>query len=391
MSIRTALNFFPDRLHLVSDQVSKLHPNTAVNPRAVSGDLLESLVRRLRECSDNPTELAYFAANLTGREHRGLLSVLERSDPDLSRLIERALADHLHERSVPHLWNIWQRVPLDRVVLSMLRLAAETFGTAKTVEEDWRERVEGWLAGDPVSEIVKWMGGESIRVEDIPNLIRSPLSDDTPLISEIWRRVLTTGAASQLLNEDAGMIKERGFSLGPTDVQDFGRNYLVKVPPRQWDLELLKEIRRRYGLPDAIGSRPAFWDPVPDPPKGDFRQFFIKRELADAFGGGSDRHKYWEGWLKDMRDVTSGVAGATSYAIIEFSTFGVIEFFEVGNAAYFYASEEVARLKKVSPDQPSDLKAGSDRLIHSVGWEWRADRMIRKRLTKRRWGFQRRN
>ena len=87
----------------------------------------------------------------------------------------------------------------------------------------------------------------------------------------------------------------------------------------------------RYGL---------FWDRVSEEHRRDFREYFIVRELDHAFRGDSDRHRFWMDQKRDILEVCHGTAGSTEWALIDFPGFSVVEFFELGNAAYLYPSDE---------------------------------------------------
>lgn len=383
MSLLRALRFEPVQLAAVAAQVPALHPNTARRMRAIEGTRLDELVQRLRECEDDPEVLRLFGRDLTAREHRGLVGVLARQNQELSARIHAALKDNLQPHSVAPLWRTWQNVPLDRTALSLLRRAATDFGMSAATAPAWEVAADQWVTGKPLPEIVQWAGKEGLRMNDLPLLADSPFASDTPLMDHLWGHMLMYGSPSQLLAEDPDEIHTRGFALGPADVQQFGRNYLTRLPPPRWRVKVLEELQKRYGLPDAERSRPAFWAPLAEEPKAAFRRWFLKRVLKQAFGRGSERHRFWETWVDEMRDVSVGWAGTTEYAIIDFPNFGVVEFFEVGHAAYFYDRNTVNEIRRVRPSNAGDLKTGSDRLIHREGWQSEADTRVRKRLRRR--------
>ena len=76
------------------------------------------------------------------------------------------------------------------------------------------------------------------------------------------------------------------------------------------------------------------------------------------------------------------MAGQVQYAILDFSRFGVVEFFKTGNAAYFYDPATLREIEKRRPGSPADLKIrmrigrGDNRLNHHSNWEPRADDLV---------------
>jgi hypothetical protein len=380
--LHSVMKFRPIRLRSAVEEALELHPNTSRVLSAVEGSYLEELIEGLQACAADTEALARFGAELTGREHRGLIGALIQQDESLNARILGALRPNLERYSVAPLWRAWIKAPRDRSTLTLLRAAAEEHGMVEAVAPHWVATADDWMIGEPIRRITDWADGEALQLRDLGRLAETPFPPDVPLLDELWRYVLTEGSGEQLSREEIVEVRTKGFELGPADVQLFAQNYLSRIPDQDWDTPVLEGVREKYGLPGAQGSRERFWRGVPDDARGKFSRRFLESELERAFDGdeSSDRHVFWERYLDDMRAIDRGVAGSTAYAIMEFPTFGVVEFFRKDNAAYFYSLEEIKRFRSIRPTDPRDLKTGRDRLIHRRGWEFLAHVTMMSRL-----------
>lgn len=347
------------------------------------GAELEVLLERLKACPATTDALDSFGGALKPREQRGLISALLRRDRELSARIGLALRNHTDRSCVFPLWQMWQKIPTDAVCLDLVRRSVEKHGLGGLMDPTWIPVVSHWIAQDPVEAILMWANEEKLKLDDLPTVAKSPLVADSPLMDEVWRALLISGSGQQLMREFPRKLQERWLALGPEDAMSFGQNYLGCVPRSAWYRSILTEIRSRYGMPNARDSRSAFWRPIADEVKRQFHKLLLGWDLREALGGDSERHRYWQRWIDQLRDMELGSAGATGYAVLEFEKFGVIEFFEHGNAAYVYDIDALNRLRATAPRHPKDLKDGRycrRRLIHRAGWQVEADSLIQRLL-----------
>ena len=386
MNLLDALAFSPEALGKAVAYAVVEHPATAECLPATEGSALERLLARLKACSKDPESLTAFGARVTRREHRGLISSFLLDDGDLRERLYGALKDHLRESSAGPLWAAWKKLPKDPLLTELMTLVAGDVGLGTSMSRRWCAEALLWFAGDsPIQAIVNWIDAKDIRVDEVLRLEESPFGNGRPLIDALWRYLLVEGSGEQLLRETPTVLFEKGFALGSEDCKEFAKNYLVKVEPVRWDPTIRDQIKSLYGLPDSRESRPDFWDRVPDHIKVEFRTIYIGRVLKVALGGDHERHIFWRRWVQSIRDIETGVAGETRYAILEFRTFAVVEFFRKGNAAYFYDLEFIDRIRRVRPRDPSHLKVKlgpvtswsyDNRLIHNGLWQPKAHRMV---------------
>lgn len=205
---------------------------------------------------------------------------------------------------------------------------------------------------------------------------------DSNLARLVREAVLTNGSLRQL-HEDHNSIIGWQRELTPEKAILFGRHYLSTMPDGEWAEPIIGALHDRYGTPKKPKVE-RFWEPLSEDIKEAFQRRYIRKRIRDEFHGDHDREQFWYRWAHEIADLHKGWAGRTRYAEIEFESFVVFEFFETGNAAYFYTPEDRLGVKRGAGNTPGDYKErihypflrGDNRLLHMPGWWPRGDRMI---------------
>lgn len=385
-------DFRPSRLEAARRQVVETHPSKGDKLRAASRSELQTLKERLARAEGDRGRLEKFAHELKASELRGLAVQIGHWEK-LRESIAVVLRERPRSSVLPHLWSTWQRFPLEPVIRSVLRDLADEHGWL-AVASGYESAAESWTGSErPGVAIQQWLDEQGLSYSDLPDLADLPLDLDAQLARNVRRAVMTEGSAAQLRTEGADRLIGWFHQLQTGDGgfesdnrKRFGRHYLVTLEVRHWEPEVLELIRERYGPPkDRAESREAFWDHVPEQERSAFHRWFIERNLEEALGSDTDRHRYWVGKSDELVDVELGKAGRVEYAVLYFDTFGVIEFFEVGNAAYFYPLDRLSEVHTDDAMHPAALKdkyrprfgpATDNRLIHRERWQRKADRMV---------------
>jgi hypothetical protein len=144
------------------------------------------------------------------------------------------------------------------------------------------------------------------------------------------------------------------------------------VAPTGWSDELVHEIVKRLGdprlAPDRwVGFSPAVIQSV--------IRWINTRKLAEFFlvaAGDRRRFEFWKQFVDELGPNSEGRVQA-GQGFFEFPGFGVIEFMEVGNAAYIYPLDAFERFRREGVVPNSFLKDRSlsiDRIIHSPPDYW---------------------
>jgi hypothetical protein len=389
-SIAKRLAFKPELLPKASLKVVALHPSSG--RRLPKLDVLseDSLWERIREAAGDRGALHALADGLSNPELRAIATGLVQW-LDLRSDLEVMLDHRCPRRLSPVLWGNLEAEPANEPSQRLLRKLITLEGKHLWPPASWHEEARRWLHQRPlVPRITAWAGREGHGVTALPALYESPFSRGTPLLRALLEQVLIAGDKAAISREPARDRKACWHGLSPDARSSAGANYLVKVSEDAWEEWVLDEIEDSFGLPGSERSRAAFWKPIPD----DIQQAFRVRQLSkklDAFFVDHERLDYWKSrWLQEMRDMRQARAGGTPYAVLEFGKFGVVEFMEVGNAAYFYYTEDLKAITKGWATHPSDLKEQKsyavdgfytdNRLLHHQGWQYRADSRMRRWL-----------
>lgn len=382
----------PARLRAVRRKVEEVHPSIADRWTAPAESTLRALRERVELAQHSEEQLLQLAWSLTPREIRWLVTGLEHWE-DLRSAVCTLLRERSRQSLIHALWHTWQRRPLLAELSELLAEFGDRYGWKAISGAAYTEQVRKWvLADDPGREIQRWLDLQGLSYSDVPQLAEFPLRPDTPLLRLVRDSVLTFGSTAQLRIEGNERIRAWLPELSPDNRFRFGRNYLVRMPHSEWETSILVNIERSYGLPRSPRVT-GFWEPIPEEVRRIFQSFFIKRKLRKALED-NDRYEYWVQWSDEMVDVKLGEAGSTPYGVFDFETFGVVEFFEYGKAAYFYPPEKLERLTRGTAKDPAELRqlmvlhGDKNRLIHRGNWYSRADIMMRRWIrgtrTKRR-------
>lgn len=374
--------FQPSRLQAAARKAVDLHPNTADALGAVDASSLATLRQRVQSASGDAAAVTSLANELSPREVRHLITGLEHWR-ELRTDVLHLLGVRLRSSHMPVLWQAWQRLPqLHELIELMGRLPPAAWIFLPT---PYAQLAPAWIrAPDAGLELQGWLDARGLTHSDLPRLGGARFALDTPLARLVHEAVLTHGSASQLRREgQEALVRTAGELPVEGKRMLFGRNYLRRFESSDWSLRVLEAIRSWYGLPRRPRFR-RFWDEVPEALRDAFQRFFVTRTLGRAFGD-DDRGRYWKRWLDHLDDAHEGNAGETPYVVLLFPNFGVVEFFRVGNAAYFYSREKAESFASRRVYAPSALKEvqypimrflTGNRLIHHANWEMKADRLV---------------
>lgn len=377
-------SFQPERLRKVRKLVVDQHPGTASEPSTPSSSRLIELKHRVEEAAGDESALERLASELKPRDLRGVARAIGRWT-DLRQAVVTIIEARPRRSLLRVLWPTWHGFPEVPELKAELQKFGREFGWEEVVPENYVEPVTGWVSADsPPVAIQGWLADQGLSYTDLKEVKDFPVSSDAPLHRKVRDAVMTHGSSGQLRREGAKRLLKWYRELDQNERMAFGKNYLESLAPNRWEPPVLEMLEGRYGLPNT--GRERFWRRVSEESRTAFQRFFIQRNIEQAFGRGTDRDEYWKGRADDMVAVNTGTAGRTDFAVLDFGNFVVVEFFRVGNAAYFYTEREWEQIDASNPSHPSDLKdrnrrapgrASRIRLRHHSSWERTADRMLR--------------
>jgi len=241
-------------------------------------------------------------------------------------------------------------------------------GVAPSYVSDWL-RAPTLAAG--VLEIYRRISGQ--RAYDV-YLQNSKIKESDGLFRSAWHELLTKGTAKDLRVQESERVRREWLkpTTGAGAIVEYGRHYLNTLKEfKHWYEPLLELIAERYGCPARDkGFEDPFWKRVSQEARDAYLQWYISRQILEFFEG--ERAEFWRYFLHRhyVRYVTPTLDG--NGFLLDFGTFGVVEFKDIGNAAYIYpkAVFDVHWSRAKSYINPSELKDRS-RTVKSVGQQGR--------------------
>jgi hypothetical protein len=213
------------------------------------------------------------------------------------------------------------------------------------------------------------------------------LNPDDALYRSTWLLLVTQGTRSDLKRQHARrLLREIKETQGLSVREQIGQHYLnTLMGIEEWNDSFLDYIYEQFGKPAQLGNKvhdQRFWQGVSEASKDAFRRWLIRREIQSFFEG--VRAIFWRkyvdlGKVKDVQKILNGEG-----FMLDFGRFGVVEFKNVGNAAYIYPQTvfkkfwDGAGFSYGAPPQFKDLRKtlrsrsllGWDgRIMHHRGWQ----------------------
>ncbi len=209
------------------------------------------------------------------------------------------------------------------------------------------------------------------------------------LYSTVWFELLTKGTRSDLIRQvSRRILVEMHNRQKASERIEIGQHYLNTLNNLdEWHENILKYILAKWGKPNSPHEtqkkESRFWSLVHQSAKDEFRRWLMLEEVETFFEG--ERADFWRHYVnsKFIRDVNN-ILGGEGF-MLDFGHFGVIEFKNVGNAAYIYPREifrkfwssaefwtnSPSHFKELSKTVRSKRMSGWDgRILHHAGWEY---------------------
>jgi len=369
----------PRKLETVLIEIRRSFPDLCGESGDPPPDRLEELRNRIRSMKEESISLEAYSFN--PKELRGLtlLLCLPNESPLVRRRAEQILLlrpqRSLLVYGIPKLLAYYPAPTLERVLTHIVVHHSEE----TLVDHRFPVKVCSWLkSGSLLTGIV----GEILNSSPISVnawLTTEGLNKYDGLTRSVWDYLLAHGTQEFYSRHSANELLDEVRSR-PSDLQQtFGRRYLTLL--EAWQEPIPRWIHDRFGLPDDPIASPGFWNPLPPYVRERFRRWAMEHRLAAFFQDAYDpngRFAFWKSFLDSIQEVTPGANGKV--AIIDFGRFFVVEFAEVGNAAYVYPNYLLDKMKSYL-SQPyntqawflnyylKDQKAALNRIIHREGWQ----------------------
>ena len=229
-------------------------------------------------------------------------------------------------------------------------------------------------------------------------LNRHCLTPDDGLYQATWYALLTRGTASDLRREKDKRILACWNETIRTDLRILmGQHYLNTLDGLvEWSEKILNYIHdvwKQPGFRNNQETESHFWKGVDDGAKKEFRKWLIQAEIESFFEG--VRADFWriyvrQGYVQDVKKILAGDG-----FMLDFDSFGVVEFKNVGNAAYIYPKQVFDQLWETAhfwanehshfkdtrkTARLKEIPTWDGRILHFRGWQQKTQEKIQKLL-----------
>ena len=369
--------------------VRREHPLSVDSPQTPSDDVVSRVRIALKRAGDE-TSLRTTAQAFAPLELRAVLRLVAIDpDRDVKGRGEWVLNYRARRDLLRDAWALLLAYHPVVELESFVRSSGKQFGWKDLASATYLEdRFRAWFAAQG---LVVGMASdcEQLGVADVDAWLTTVAVDPrTALASGVWRQVLVAGSASFLSRHKASVLIARADTF-PSEIRaGFGRNYLESLGTRdEWAEPVLIWIRRIFGVPAAGDVQTPFWRAISSKVRGEFRLWVQEQTLKDFFQKHADtagRFKFWKRYSKFWREVYTAIDGRVM--VMDFGGVGVIEFAEVGNAAYVYDDKGLKGIVAGNPRAIGEFKdqaVAIGRVFHFQNWEYRAAGLIEPLLRRR--------
>lgn len=219
------------------------------------------------------------------------------------------------------------------------------------------------------------------------------LTEDLGLSKAVWRELLLNGSAACLRKEEGEKILEKFQSPENAPYNEaFCAHYLNKLEMRQnWFEGILKIIEKKYSGPGKRNGEmveTAFWAKISDVAKEEFHYWQMQSKIVEFFEG--ERADFWKKYLVKKKIMAVWELRNVQGFMLDFKEFGVIEFKNIGNAAYIYPKDVFHSYRhhiggghfpgfyknKNRTIKHKKMPSWDGRIIHNESWQYEAERKI---------------
>lgn len=363
-------------LNGVLQEVRKLHPFRGRASDSIPRSILDEIREKMEAC---PFEsLSKLAFTFGVREILACLEILvSNREGELGQKAARVLRLRPRKQVILRGWfRLVSSYPHDLLEATLRELIENKGFDILKQSDKVSTQAPYWLVSAKLAEGVfrEYQNTGERQILDkylSENLIKS----EEGLHRVVWRQLLTKGSAKSLMKESPERILQKFSEVdNASHVPSFGQHYLNTLKSREtWDETILDFIEKKFGFPLDGPIETPFWQEVSKLAKQDFRTWLILRRIEDFFEG--ERGDFWRPYVEHNRVRRVKEILNRDGFLLDFGAFGVVEFKNVGNAAYIYPRVEFEAFWNTRPtwNDPGWFKerAKTVRHVSFPGWDGR--------------------
>lgn len=372
-------HFYPVELTNEVQRLEKKYKQADRVSVAMTKIKLPKLLKEIRALRNDLSEIIDFARGLTKLEINILATEYpyKKEDKDILRKITIILKEKYNRIVGRRFWIHFQAEPYDEFIVDMLNYVmhheSENFlGLNSNIRKKYKTI---FMKEDEI------IPGIALEIGKEKRVVESSFADwkirkDSSLAHELWIHILQSfiGDKGFLDVQDIRVVEDKLENINLQIYKKIIHKYLMSFEITQYNSVLLKQVIARLNDPRENLHR---WQGMSQQSVDRVKKWLIRQELYKFLD--NDRFNYWEKYLNKVNDLK--VVKEPPVAAIYFDQFVVVEFANVGNAAYFYELEGFKkhiepRVKSFIPESYLKNRYASyfiKKLNHAGHWPSRFD------------------
>jgi len=380
MRIQPSIQF----LEAVLEQVRKVHPTKAELQNVEVGSFLDEIRLKLKESSYN--DLTALAFEFNSKKMMACLEILFiDKEGDIPKKAAEILKIRPRDNVIVKGWyKITKHYPHNLIEKTLRELMVKNEFTALEGNKKISPALPRWFISKTLTAGILHDYQISGDVKNIDTYLKhNHLKEREGLFKACWQTLMMKGNAESLKKEKADRIL---FELIKPENAPFhipiAQHYLNVLKRINWYERLLKFIADKYGTPLSVDTGQEidtpFWKKVNKRAKEEFNTWYISKSIDEFFEG--DRADFWKKYVqinkvKRVKKILNGEG-----FLIDFGVIGVVEFKNIGNAAYIYTPKAFAEYWSMPnfSDRPESFK-DKDKTIRHRSFSYWDGRIIHRK------------
>lgn len=373
----------PLKLRKIANEIQEKYKEEDQISLTLTKKKLPNLLAQIRRLNNDESTIIAYANTLKQIDINVLSSEypFEKEDIETIEKIITIVLKRYNRLVGRRFWQHYQHLPFDSKIINVLKFCFKNDSQDFLALKPYiREKYNCLFVQPKPKKIIESMaieiGNQKQKVHD--TFKEWKVEQNSLLSYEIWYFILVHFINKLWFIKKQGIefIRQKLESLTLDTYKEIIDKYLTGFNHADYHDELFTQVIRRLNDPRTNISR---WNNISEQSIEKVKKRLIRDELYDFFEYDSERFNYWKRYLDHVQDVDYIVE--PPIAAMYFKEFVVVEFANVGNAAYFYERNGFAEnlANKLKYNVPESLLKDQNapyyiqKLNHAGHWPQRYD------------------
>src|SRR5699024_7664035 len=324
-------------------QLQRKYKEGSQVPDNIISKKLPDILIQIRQLNNDRDEVIKFARKLKGIDINILSSEYpyEQEDNITTNKIIMILIERYTSIVGRRFWTHYQHFPYDEKIVDMLSYVfANEDENFLALKPSIRKNYNGMFNTNNTKKIINQISNEIGNTkEKISDSFKEwKVEDNSRLSYELWLQILETFLKKQwfITLQNPSIIKEKLNNIDLERYKGILTTYLEAVDYQTYNDELIAQVIDRLKDPREDLQR---WIDIPESVIEKVKSYLLEKRLFLFFSedNDSERFNYWKKYIRYMDEID--IVKEPPIAAMYFPDYVVVEFANIGNAAYFYEKE----------------------------------------------------